>query len=170
MENVDGWETQVLIVVVVVVVLIVIAIIIFVIVKRLVQAHNEVKASLINEIRFDLIRIIITTIILTKTKTTTTRTLRKSLNPSTEQSFLEFQKSESLRQQLVVVIIDDDIVAVVVLVLVAKNIKIIIITTTGGRISENSDPKWLFEKRIGCDVWESTGYYYYYCYYNFYLY
>lgn len=45
---------------------------------KLVQAHNEVKASLINEIR----------------------TLRKSLNPNTEQTFLDLQRSESLRLKL----------------------------------------------------------------------
>jgi len=42
---------------------------------KLVQSHNEVKSSLINEIR----------------------TLRKSLNPNSEQAFLDLQKSENMR-------------------------------------------------------------------------
>ena len=45
---------------------------------KLIQSHNEVKSSLVNEIR----------------------TLRKSLNPNTEQTFLDLQKSENLRLKL----------------------------------------------------------------------
>eukprot|EP00597_Dinobryon_sp_UTEXLB2267_P012265 CAMPEP_0170122228 /NCGR_PEP_ID=MMETSP0020_2-20130122/16510_1 /TAXON_ID=98059 /ORGANISM="Dinobryon sp., Strain UTEXLB2267" /LENGTH=1705 /DNA_ID=CAMNT_0010353037 /DNA_START=47 /DNA_END=5164 /DNA_ORIENTATION=+ len=45
---------------------------------KLVQSHNEVKSSLINEIR----------------------TLRKSLNPNSEQAFLDLQKSENMRIKL----------------------------------------------------------------------
>ena len=45
---------------------------------KLIQSHNEVKSSLINEIRI----------------------LRKTLNPNTEQTFLDLQKSENLRLKL----------------------------------------------------------------------
>ena len=45
---------------------------------KLIQSHNEVKSSLINEIRI----------------------LRKTLNPNSEQTFLDLQKSENIRLKL----------------------------------------------------------------------
>lgn len=46
--------------------------------QNLIKSHNEVKSNLINEIK----------------------NLRKSLNPTTEQSFFELKRSESIRAAL----------------------------------------------------------------------